>query len=65
MAHLFVVLNNGILEEYNNFEDIPSSFDNLIKFVPEIPEEPHTEEQHDEIALWHDRFKDLMSRETK
>lgn len=65
MAHLFVILNNGVLETYSNFEDIPESYDNLIRFEPEIPEGPHTEEQHEEISSWEERFKQLMSRETK
>ena len=65
MNHKFVILNNGELETYIRYEDIPESFDNLIEFSPIIPDEPHTEEQHDEIASWHYRFKELMKRETK
>ena len=65
MAHLFVILNNGVEEEYTNFEDIPKSFENVITFMPEIPPEPHTEEQHKEIELWQLKFNELMRRETK
>jgi len=64
MAHEFVILKNGVLESYNNFEDIPDQFDNVIKFLPKIPDAPHTEEQHDEIHQWHDRLKELLKRET-
>ena len=64
MANLFVILNNGVLEEYSNYEDIPQSFENVITFQPEIPEGPHTEEQHEEIDMWQQRFKELMTRET-
>lgn len=65
MAHEFVILRNGILETYDKYEDIPKSFDNVIKFLPEIPPEPHTHEQHEEIDSWNDRLKELMKRETK
>jgi hypothetical protein len=65
LEHKFVILRNGVLETYSRYEDIPESFDNLIEFSPVIPEGPHSEEQHDEIAAWHFRFKELMKRETK
>lgn len=65
MNHEFVILLNGVLVTYDKYEDIPESFDNLIRFVPVIPPEPHTEEQHREIESWNDKFKELMKRETK
>lgn len=64
MAHEFVILKHGILETYNNFDDIPEKFDNLIKFLPEIPQAPHTHDQHDEMAQWHEKLKELLMRET-
>ena len=63
MAHEFVVLINGLLETYEKYEDIPTDFDNLIKFLPEIPAPPHTEEQHEEIEGWNDKFQKLMEIE--
>lgn len=65
MAHKFVILNNGILETYTKYEDIPLQFDNLIEFIPELPDGPHTHEQHEEIDAWNDKLKELMKRETK
>lgn len=65
MTHQFVILKNGVLESYDNFEDIPEKFDNVIKFLPEIPDAPHTEDQHEEIHQWHHRLKDLLKRETR
>ena len=65
MAHEFVVLRKGILETYNKYEDIPETFENLIKFLPDIPDGPHTHEQHEEIDSWNDKLKELMKRETK
>jgi len=63
MPSEFVVLKNGKLEKYNNFEDIPQKFQHLIKFLPETPDGPHTEEQHKEIESWNDKLKELMNRE--
>jgi hypothetical protein len=65
MTHKFVILNNGVLETYTKYEDIPESFDNIIQFLPEIPEGPHTHDQHDEIEQWNDKLKELMKREKR
>jgi hypothetical protein len=64
MPHEFVLLVNGELKTYSKFEDIPEKFDNVIKFLPEVPEPPHTEHQHEEMDVWNDRLKELLSRET-
>ena len=64
MAHEFVVLINGELKTYNNFDDIPEKIDNVIKFLPEIPEPPHTHDQHEEMGVWNDKLKELLKRET-
>lgn len=63
MAHEFVILVNGELKTYTRYEDIPEKFDNVIKFLPEIPDAPHTHEQHEEMDAWNDRLKELMKRE--
>jgi hypothetical protein len=49
MPHEFVILVNGKLEIFTRYEDIPEEFENVIKFLPEVPDAPHTEEQHEEI----------------
>jgi len=61
--HEFVIMKDGQLYSYNNFDDIPKEFDNVIKFEPVIPAGPHTEEQHEEIAQWGSKLKQLMKRE--
>lgn len=63
MAHEFVVKRNGVLETYTQYEDIPNEFDHIIKFLPEIPPEPHTEEQHEEIESWNEKLQALMEIE--
>lgn len=65
MTHKFVIRIDQDLKEYSNYDDIPNEFDNLIRFEPVIPPEPHTEEQHEEIEKWNSRLHELMKRETK
>ncbi len=61
--HKFVIMKNNELLTYSNFEDIPSDFDHVIEFVPNIPPEPHTEEQHEEIEQWNSKLQKLMEIE--
>jgi len=63
MAHEFVIIRNGNIETYTDYDAIPLDFEHVIKFLPEIPEPPHTEEQHDEIEQWPARLEKLMEIE--
>jgi hypothetical protein len=63
MAHEFVLLVKGELKTYTNYEDIPDEFDNVIKFIPEIPDGPHSHNEHDEIEKWNERLQLLMEKE--
>lgn len=58
--HRFVVMRNGELETYTEFEAIPRDFEHVIEFQPEIPPGPHTDQQHEEIEQWNDRLQQLM-----
>jgi hypothetical protein len=49
-----------MLEVYDRYEDIPDDLDHVIEFLPEIPPEPHTAQQHEEIEAWPDLFIRLM-----
>ena len=51
------------LVEYDCYDDIPDDFDHVIEFLPEIPPGPHTDQQHEEIDSWHDKFLKLMEIE--
>lgn len=64
MKGVFVFLVDGELKTYNDFKDIPEKFDNIIKFFPEIPGPPHSEQQHEEIEKWNTIFLDLLKKET-
>jgi hypothetical protein len=63
MAHEFVILRKGVLETYDKYEDIPEDFDHIIKFLPEIPDGPHTHEQHEEIDAWNEKLQLLLEKE--
>jgi hypothetical protein len=58
----FVIRINGKLEKYNKFNDIPNSFEHIISFKPDYPPEPHTEEQHHQMAKFDDYLKELITR---
>ena len=57
--------NKTIKREFNNYDDIPQSFDNVIKFEPTSPEPPHTEEEHEEMETYNDKLKELLKREKR
>jgi hypothetical protein len=62
---IFKVLIGDELLTYSEYDEIPLHFDNLIQFAPEIPPEPHTEEQHEWIESLPEYMNELMSREQK
>ena len=64
----FQLVVNGILETYTKYEDIPDTFENVIKFLPDLPEPEgedgnHTDEQHAEMARWNGSLQALMEKE--
>ncbi len=59
----FQFIINGELVTFDKYEDIPDEFEHVIKFLPDIPEGPHTEDEHEELALWNDRLQQLMEKE--
>lgn len=63
MAHEFVIMRKGVLETYNDFNKIPSDLDHVIKFIPDIPDGPHTPEQHEEIDGWNEKLQKLLELE--
>ena len=63
MKGLFLIKDGVNYMEFHNYDDIPMSFDNLIRFEPEVIPEPHTEEQHELMESYNDKLKELMNRE--
>ena len=48
---------------FDKYEDIPYEFEHVIKFLPDIISEPHTEEEHAEMTQWNIRLQQLMEKE--
>ena len=65
MANTFTILIGLEQFTYERMEDVPESFDYLIKFDPEYPEPPHTDEQHAYIASFPMMMQELVSREIR
>lgn len=65
MTHRFDILIDGVVHTYTNYEDIPAKIDDIIAFLPDIPDSigPHTDAEHEKIDDWVHKFIDLMSRE--
>jgi hypothetical protein len=65
MAEFQFLLHNGSFVTYDDWEDVPEDlqFRNVIKFIPDYPEEPHTEDEHAVMAVWNDRLQELLERE--
>ena len=59
----FQFIKNGGLVTYDKYEDIPEDFEHVIKFIPDVPDEPHTDEEHAEMAIWNTRLQELMEKE--
>ena len=62
MAHRFVIMRCDQIEVYDCYDDIPDDLDHVIEFLPEIPPEPHTQQQHKEIDTWLGLFNTLMEK---
>jgi len=63
MKHEFVIREKGELKTYTRWEDLPESFEYVIRFNPHMPPPPHTDEEHHEIESWQSRFKELLTRQ--
>ena len=60
MSGDFIVKQGGELQSYTNYSDVPSKTDHVIKFVPDIPTNPHTIEDHQEMAEWEGKLKKAL-----
>ena len=59
--HEFILLIDGELKTFTEYEDIPEDFDNVIKFFPDVP---HEEVDHGHgTNIWNDRLQELIKRE--
>ena len=59
----FVFLIGKEIKEYNSYDDVPvDEIREVVKFLPDIPPDPHTLQQHEEIHAWNEEFKNLMRK---
>jgi len=63
MKGKFVIKIGSAIVTYDDFDDIPMEFDNLISFKPDAPEPPHSEEDHKEMEKYNEKLQQLMRRE--
>ena len=61
----YIVKIGNKLFDYTNVDDIPEEFDHLIKFLPKAPPEPHTEEEHEHIDGFMNKFREIQKRGKK
>jgi len=61
----FTIRKDGELLNYTKISDIPAEFDHVIKFMPNMPDEPHDTMDHVEMGNFTEYLKLLQARETK
>ena len=59
----FQFIVNGELVTYDSWENIPEEFEHVIKFIPDVPPDPHTEDEHAEMEIWNTRLQQLFEKE--
>ena len=59
----YIILKNGKLITYTDYNDIPNTFENVISFNPDWPEPPHTVEDHELMEVFNDKLQALMEIE--
>lgn len=59
----FIIKQGSALVTYDDYDDIPMEFDNIISFKPDAPEPPHSEEDHKEMETYTTKLQELMRRE--
>lgn len=64
MKGVFEILVNGKLETYHDYRDIPEVIDAVIRFVPDLPPTPHSDDDHEQVKSWTKLLQDLVKKET-
>lgn len=53
---------DGELRTGAHWDDLPERMDRLVAFIPASPKGPHTQQEHDAMATFNDRFREVLSR---
>jgi hypothetical protein len=64
MTGVFKIKLNGEVIHYTKFSDIPEQIGAVISFMPDYPEPPHTDEEHELIHSFHAKLNELIQRES-
>ena len=59
-----VKLLDRTIVDYTDFNDIPDKVYRIIKFIPDYPPSPHSEEDHKLIETFDNKLHELLRRET-
>ena len=52
----------GNLQTATHWDQLPEKMKDLVAFVPDYPEPPHTDEQHQEMETFTERLQEALSR---
>ena len=58
----FVVKVDGEIQTFTDYNDVPRVVQSVIKFIPNIPPDPHTIQDHENIAMWEGELKGMIER---
>ena len=53
---------DGSLGEADNWSGLPDAMEFLIRFAPTVPEQPHTQEEHDYMATFNGKLHEVLAR---
>ena len=53
---------DGKLCHGRHWDDLPAEMDRIIAFEPDAPDPPHTQEEHDLMATFNDKFQEALKR---
>ena len=59
----FIIKTGEELITYTDYDDIPNTFDHVIKYNPDWPEPPHSVEDHEMMEVFNDKLQALMEIE--
>ena len=53
---------DSTLRHGTHWNDLPAQMDRIVAFVPDYPEGPHTQEEHDVMATFNGQLQEAMNR---
>lgn len=63
MKGVYKIKINREVITYDNYNDIPENIGAVISFLPDYPEPPHTQEEHELIHTFNSKLQQLIKRE--